>query len=163
MRDFDHALTVRLTRGGRTDGIRHGLAWTLLVGAVLIGIVAMHTLGHMAGDTPATGTSRAMAVEHVHGSAPMAEQTLVKAAGAGMELAGSRADASGPGMCSDPFDLCLAVVVVSGLVIALRRLGWRIEPARRDCAGPARPSSGPSLRGPPGFGLPIVRLSVLRI
>ncbi len=66
-------------------------------------------------------------------------------------------------MFLDPTVVCLAVLVAAGLFVALRRLTWRFEPTPCARRGLLRPSSRADPRGPPGFGLPIVRVAVLRI
>lgn len=142
------------------------LVRALLISAMMVGIVAMHTFGHMvghAGDDTGMAAPRAVSGEHAHRPAPMADHALAQSARTSAAPAAGLASASGTGMCSDPFDVCLAVLIAAGLVMALRKLGWTIDPARLGSGGPARPSAVPHLRGPPGFGLSIVRLSVLRM
>ncbi|MBO2444533.1 hypothetical protein [Actinomadura nitritigenes] len=166
MHGFERAVTFRTALGGRAGGTRHALVRALLISAMMVGIVAMHTFGHMVGhasDETSTAAPRAMSSEHAHQPVPMADHALAQSVRSSAEPADGWASASGTAMCSDPFDVCLAVLIAAGLIMALRKLGRTIDPARLGSGGPTRPSTGPHLRGPPGFGLPIVRLSVLRI
>ncbi|MBD2892596.1 hypothetical protein amrb99_15060 [Actinomadura sp. RB99] len=66
-------------------------------------------------------------------------------------------------MLTDPFDVCLAVLLAAGLFLALRRLALTVKPALAGRGRSMLASSEPRLRGPPGFGLPVTRLAVLRI
>jgi hypothetical protein len=133
---------------------------------VLLGIVAMHTLGHMVDhDRGAVATShgRTMAVHHVNAPTPAAQETSSSATHSPAAHGASQASAPGTGMVSDPSVVCLAVLVAAGLFIALRRSAWRLHSSPHDQPSRMQPASLPGPRGPPGLGLSLTRVAVLRI
>lgn len=166
MFDHGHAVSSRTVGGVRPRGFRHALAWALLLGAMLLGIVTMHTLGHMTGDHHgATAMSTSPTMTDYQANTPDAHAHGVSSdrrhAATGRDS--SHPSRQGAGMFLDPTVVCLAVLVAAGLFVALRRLTWRFEPTPCARRGLLRPSSRADPRGPPGFGLPIVRVAVLRI
>ncbi|MEU5991898.1 DUF6153 family protein [Spirillospora sp. NPDC047418] len=166
MCDRKHADPSRAAGGVRPRGPRRAFAWTLLLGAVLLGIVAMHTLGHMVDhDRGAVATShgRTMAVHHVNSPTPAAQETSPGAMHSSAFHDVAQATAPGAGMVSDPSVVCLAVLVAAGLFIALRRSAWRLQSSPHDQPSRLRPACLPDPRGPPGLGLSLTRLAVLRI
>lgn len=166
MCDRKYADHSRTAGGVRPRGPRRALAWTVLLGAVLLGIVAMHTLGHMvAHDRGAAATShgRSMAVHYLPSPTPAAQETSSEAMHSSAVHGAAQASAPGTGMVLDPSVICLAVLIAAGLAIALRRSARRLRSSRHDQPCRMRPASLPNPRGPPGFGLSITRVAVLRI
>lgn len=166
MCDRKHADPSRAAGGVRPRGPRRAFVWTLLLGAVLLGIVAMHTLGHMVNhDHGAVAPSygRTMTVHHVNPSTLAAQETSPSAMHSPAVHGASQASSPGTGMISDPSVVCLAVLVAAGLFIALRRLAWRLHSSPHDQPSRRQPATLPGPRGPPGLGLSLTRVAVLRI
>ncbi|MBB5867632.1 hypothetical protein F4553_001011 [Allocatelliglobosispora scoriae] len=116
----------------------------LLLAALTVGVAGMHTLGHADTDhtaPSAVGAHAQPTVPVLVGDGPAAETE--------------------PCLCFDPSSACLAVV----------RSGWTPAPAANPVTGPATGHdvhAGPSdptasSRPPPGVGLRLANLSVLRI
>ncbi|TGB05967.1 DUF6153 family protein [Streptomyces sp. MZ04] len=148
------ATTRRPAKGGQL----------LLLAALLLGIVTMHTLGHPTGH--GSGAEQASVQREMRGTATA--QGLARAHDMGTEPVARTADdtvtASSPaglhGM--DPLSVCLAVLGAFTLLLLLRagllRPGGFGVPAR----ALARPLDGLRPRPPPPRIL-LARLSVLRI
>ncbi|WP_144124547.1 hypothetical protein [Catellatospora sichuanensis] len=153
-------------RPGRT-------ARVLLLLATLVGLAAMHTLGHggaaHAAMTPMPG----------HGTAPAAEGTAagmtatVAAMAAHVEAVPQEGCPDGhcarllvpPGRHTagmDWWDLCVAVLTALGVLLLLFWLLGVVS--RRHPAGPSRARAGAASRGPPvrGLGLTLATVSVMR-
>ncbi|WP_369211996.1 DUF6153 family protein [Streptomyces flavofungini] len=150
---------------------RTGTGQLLLLAALLLGIVTMHTLGHPAetasGHSPAHGSAR---------SAASAEAAPVRGTDPGTRMAGpahgsphgmthfGAGDESGGhgGMAMDPLSVCLAVLGAFTLVVLVRAGPWRPGGAlaRAPAAGRLR---GPDRPEPPPPRALLSRLSVLRL
>ncbi|MEW2139252.1 hypothetical protein AB0892_22120 [Streptomyces sp. NPDC005409] len=133
----------------------------LLLAALLLGIVTMHSLGHPADshaveDAPA-GRSVASA-DHTRGAERVHAQDPIPAAGAPLPAA---AVGTGTGTGMDPMSVCLAVL--TGLVLLYLGAG----PAGfRDTAPLGGAARIPGRSGGPGPSSPralLTRLAVLRV
>lgn len=145
------------------DGQRRAAAWCgrlLLLGALLCGIVMMHTLGHppmaSAMENPAQhGSAQAPASAEApaaHGSARLETRTASRA---------PHADGPMPTDGMNPLAVCLAVLGAG--IISLTAAGllrWQCG----DLLTSARTGLRYALRpNPPPRGLSLVQLSVLRV
>ncbi|WP_433229133.1 hypothetical protein [Actinomadura formosensis] len=158
-----HSRAVGVVRPGAS---RHALAWLLLLCAVLLGIVAMHTLGHPADHARGTLSMSAGHGTAGHVAEPMDRPAHKPFPGVSSAAAGrvvSHMAGADTGMLVDPSDICLAVLIAAGALIALRRMTVRIRAAQRNGTRAARPFSRPLLRAPPGLGPPLLGMVVLRI
>ncbi|MER5933210.1 hypothetical protein [Streptomyces sp. NPDC002054] len=142
----------------------------LLLAAVLLGIVTMHTLGHPdeshASSMGKDGSGAHFVAPPSHDrhqpDHPMTEPEplpLVEP-GAG-PAAGLRAEAPVPGTGMDPMAVCLAVLAGLTLFLLGRTFGVRNPAARAAGCGPAvRTGGGPD---PPAGRELLARLAVLRV
>lgn len=132
----------------------------LLLLSVAVGVVGMHTLGHVsAGGHGGHGVASAAVTTHGSSSTHSA---MASAAATGAD---GIAALVGVGRSLDPSTMCLAIVAAFGLaalvailLLSARRTG---RPGRYRHQG-----RSPAGRGPPGqrsFGLRLADLSVLRI
>ncbi|MFJ7203373.1 DUF6153 family protein [Streptomyces sp. NPDC098789] len=132
----------------------------LLLAALLLGIVTMHTLGHP--DDSPVGQDAATAHAVAHGApAPAAHAMPAPAVPAPADAAGTRLRGPDGGMAMDPMSVCLAVLLAGiSLVsaLALARTGAAAT-ARREARG-VRAHGGPD---PPTGRELLARLVVLRV
>ncbi|WP_436736639.1 hypothetical protein [Streptomyces sp. BBFR102] len=142
----------------------------LLLAALLLGVLTMHTLGHPAGDHggahsgargPGTVTAAGARPPAAHEPPPGAAEEARSPAVAGAPA--SPADSPLPG--TDPLSVCLAVLAALTLGLLLRAGGLRWRGAAAGAA-PRVPLAG--RRGAqwpiaPPTRLTLARLSVLRI
>lgn len=166
MYDQGHAAHSRTVGAVRPRASRHALAWLLLLCAVLLGIVAMHTLGHLVDHERGVlgvSASHVTAGHMVETPGSSAQRSFPTASSVAADRTASHAAGSDPRMLADPSDVCLAILIAVGVLITLCRMAVRIRAAQRNRTGMAHPFSRPPLRGPPGLGPPALRMVVLRI
>ncbi|MET3987239.1 DUF6153 family protein [Streptomyces sp. PvR034] len=136
----------------------------LLLAALLLGIVTMHTLGHP--DDSPVGQDAATAHAVAHGApapvpAPAAHAMPAPAVPAPAEAARTQVRGPDGGMAMDPMSVCLAVLLAGislSSVLALARTGAAAT-ARREARG-VRAHGGPD---PPTVRELLARLVVLRV
>ncbi|MER7274581.1 DUF6153 family protein [Dactylosporangium sp. NPDC000244] len=133
--------------------------------ATLLGLTAMHTLGHAGPHLP-DGHQHVPAAEHVAtmpvlsavNTAALDALTGCAGDGCAMLLTGSGHDHGG----MDGWAICLAVLVAFAVIVLVAMLLTR----RRANASPARPRAtrraGPRAPPPRPFGLTLATVSVLR-
>ncbi|MFP3990921.1 DUF6153 family protein [Streptomyces sp. E11-3] len=117
--------------------------WRLVLAALLLGLVTMHTQGHPAGPTPITADVQVVA-SHPH--AP--------------EAAGTEDESPAPDHGMTPATVCLAVL--SAFALALLAAGRLPRPGAATPLAP-RTRAAYTLRAPPARRTVLSRLSVLRI
>ncbi|QES50403.1 hypothetical protein DEJ50_23855 [Streptomyces venezuelae] len=139
----------------------------LLLAALLLGIVTMHTLGHP-DESHASSTSRDGSAAHFvapadPGPAPEshARHRPADPPSEPAPTAGLRAEAPAPGTGMDPMAVCLAVLAGLTLFLLGRTFGVRGRAGRAAGSGPAvRAGGGPD---PPAGRELLARLAVLRV
>ena len=146
----------------RTTRNRTGTGQLLLLAALLLGIVTMHTLGHPSEHTSDTATASAPA------AAPVLTAASVTSHGAGHHADHGSEHGSDPGdghdgrggMSMDPLSVCLAVIGAFTLVVLVRAGLWRPGGTLARAPAAGRLLHGPRPEPPP---VPLSRLSVLRL
>ncbi|QEU94769.1 hypothetical protein [Streptomyces kanamyceticus] len=145
---------------------RTGYGQLLLLAALLLGIVTMHTLGHPSGGHDGHDGHDGGASMPAAASAPMSPSMGHEMAGAAPTAPTARvvAPASEPhhGMSMDPLSVCLAVLGAFTLIVLVRAGLLRPGGTRTPLPSPGRllPAPRPD---PPPPRIRLARLSVLRI
>ncbi|MGW2229128.1 hypothetical protein [Streptomyces formicae] len=146
---------------------RTGYGQLMLLAALLLGIVTMHTLGHPSGGHDGGGTPAAVSSPMGHdmaGAAPAAHERDGGDPRHGERAVRVAAPAPEPhdGMSMDPLSVCLAVLGAFTLVLLVR--AGLLRPGATLARLPASGRLPHALRpDPPPPRIRLARLSVLRI
>jgi hypothetical protein len=147
------------------------MAQLLTIVTIGLAVVAMHALGHPSEHECPAGLGHSHGAADVHHAGAgdgglAAVSVLTHAAGTSPARAADPLTPGGgghPGTCGDPTAMCLAVLTLGGLLLGLAAAGRGVKGVRRYTGKPGTSRTHERLDSPPGPGLLLTRVSVLRI